>query len=212
MARQRVLILFLHPALEQSRIHDVLAASVRDLDGVTFHDLYEHYPDFDVDVRAEQALLLAHDRIVFQHPFYWYNAPALLKQWQDLVLRHGWAYGTHGRQLEGKWALHATSTGGGRDAYGPGSFNRYTVPEFFRGFERTAELCHMLWIPPFVVHGSHRMTPQQAREQGASYRRLIEALRDDAVDLEAARALHCVSDDLDAVIGTRSAEGVGDAR
>ena len=35
---------------------------------MTFHDLYEAYPDFDIDVRREQALLLAHDVIVLPAP------------------------------------------------------------------------------------------------------------------------------------------------
>ena len=63
------------------------------MEGVRLHDLYEAYPDFLIDVEAEQALLLEHDVIVFQHPVYWYSSPAILKEWQDLVLEHGFAYG-----------------------------------------------------------------------------------------------------------------------
>jgi putative NADPH-quinone reductase len=98
----RVLILFAHPALERSRVNRVLIRDLDQLDGVTFHDLYEAYPDFDVDVAREQALLLEHDTIVLQHPFYWYSTPALIKQWEDLVLQHGWAYGHEGNALRGK--------------------------------------------------------------------------------------------------------------
>ena len=80
-----VLVLFAHPALETSRINRRLAEAPQSLEGVTLRDLYEVYPDFDVDVEAEQASLLEHDVVVFQHPLYWYSAPPLLKQWQDLV-------------------------------------------------------------------------------------------------------------------------------
>ena len=76
---QRILILFAHPALQKSRVNALLAAAARPVPGVTFHDLYEAYPDFDIDVAREQKLLLDHDVIVFQHPFYWYSCPALLK-------------------------------------------------------------------------------------------------------------------------------------
>jgi len=93
-----VLVLFAHPALEKSRVNRRLAAAVADLPGVTLHDLYEAYPDFDVDVKREQDLLVAHDVLVVQHPFYWYSTPALVKQWEDLVLEHGWAYGTAARR------------------------------------------------------------------------------------------------------------------
>ena len=70
------------------------------LRGVTFHDLYELYPDFDVQVEQEQELLISHDMIILQHPFYWYSCPPLLKQWIDLVLEHGWAYGKEGEFAE----------------------------------------------------------------------------------------------------------------
>ena len=62
-------------------------------------------------------MLLAHDIIVFQHPFYWYSSPAIIKEWQDLVLENGWAYGTGGNNLQGKYLMNAVSTGGNRDAY-----------------------------------------------------------------------------------------------
>ena len=61
--------------------------------------LYAAYPDFMIDVKREQQLLLDHDIIVLQHPFYWYSSPAIIKEWLDLVLENGWAYGTGGSNL-----------------------------------------------------------------------------------------------------------------
>ena len=46
----RVLIQFAHPALHKSRVNRKLAKAVRDLPGVTFNDLYDKYPEFDVVV------------------------------------------------------------------------------------------------------------------------------------------------------------------
>ena len=82
-APHRVLVLFAHPAVQKSRLNVRLAAAACGLPGVTFHDLYETYPDFNIDVPAEQARLEAHEVIVLQHPFYWYSGPALLKEWLD---------------------------------------------------------------------------------------------------------------------------------
>ena len=89
MPSRRLLILFAHPALHKSRVNQLLLSSVESLSGVTINDLYESYPTFHVNVAREQALLLEHDVIIFQHPFYWYSSPAILKQWQDLVLEYG---------------------------------------------------------------------------------------------------------------------------
>ena len=86
----KVLILFAHPALEKSRVNRRLVEAVRDLPDVTIHDLYEEYPDFDIDVPREQTLLMEHDILVLQHPFFWYSTPAMIKEWFDLVLQHGW--------------------------------------------------------------------------------------------------------------------------
>jgi glutathione-regulated potassium-efflux system ancillary protein KefG len=173
-----VLILFAHPALDSSRVNRRLASAVRGLPGVTFHDLYEAYPDFDVDVKREQALLLAHDCVVFQHPFYWYSSPALIKQWQDLVLEHGWAYGREGTALHGKAWLSAVSTGGREDAYQPDGYNRFTMGQLLAPFEQTARLCGMTFLPPFVVHGTHRLDAAGIEAAAADYRRVIEGVRD----------------------------------
>ncbi len=83
----KILILFAHPAFQKSRAQKHLVAAVQDLDGVTFHDLYEEYPDFNIDVPREQEMLLDHHLIVFQHPLYWYSSPALLKEWLEAILK-----------------------------------------------------------------------------------------------------------------------------
>ena len=66
----KILVLFAHPALEKSRIQLRLIRDLRKIEGIRFHDLYEAYPDFDIDVRREQKLLLEHDYIILMHPFY----------------------------------------------------------------------------------------------------------------------------------------------
>lgn len=195
-----VLILFAHPALEKSRVNRHLADAVRDLDGVTFHDLYEAYPDFFVDVAREQSLLTAHDVVVFHHPFYWYSAPPLLKQWQDLVLEHGWAYGSAGTALRGKRFLCVITTGGRESAYAHDGYNRFTVRELLAPLEQTAYLCGMEFLPPFIVHGTHRITPEDVDRHGRDYARVVTALRDGTADLAAARPLARLNADLDAVI------------
>ena len=182
----RILLLFAHPALEKSRVHRRLVASVPSLPGLTFHDLYEAYPDYDVDVAREQALLVAHDLVVLQHPFYWYSTPPLLKQWQDLVLEHGWAYGSQGRALEGKWVLDVLTVGGRAEAYRRGGYNRFTVRELLAPMEQTVRLCRMRFLPPWVVYGTHRMSDAEIERVAGDYRGLLVALHDDRLDLAAA--------------------------
>lgn len=197
---QRVLILFAHPALQKSRVNRALVRGVRDLPGVTFHDLYEEYPEFDIDVGREQGLLVEHDVIVFQHPLFWYSTPAILKEWQDLVLEHGWAYGHAGNALQGKKLLSAITTGGREVAYRREGHNRFTIRELLAPFEQTARLCGMEYLPPFVVHGTHRMTAEEIARNADDWRRTVVALRDGRLDLEAARSQPRLNSDLDAII------------
>jgi len=180
----KVLILFAHPALEKSRVHARLIKHVRNIEGVTFNDLYQAYPDLDIDIKREQQLLLEHDIIIWQHPFYWYSAPAIIKQWQDLVLEHGWAYGSGGTQLTGKRIFNAISCGGPRGAYSKGGRNRFSIRELLTPFDQTAYLCHMTYMPPFAVHGTHALSREDIELHAIQYEQLLVALTGDRISDE----------------------------
>ncbi|MCK0158227.1 NAD(P)H-dependent oxidoreductase [Cellulophaga sp. F20128] len=69
---KKIIVLFSHPKFEKSVANTALVNHIKDIEGVTFHDLYERYHDFNIDVEAEKLLLNAHDIIIWHHPFYWY--------------------------------------------------------------------------------------------------------------------------------------------
>jgi glutathione-regulated potassium-efflux system ancillary protein KefG len=176
---KKILILFAHPAIKKSRINRKLAEAVQGLKWVTFNDLYENYPDFYIDIVKEQQLLLLHDIIVWHHPFYWYSSPAILKEWFDLVLQHGFAYGENGRALEGKTALSVISTGGSREVYSEEGRNHFNINQFLAPFQQSANLCRMEYLPPFVVHGSHTISDDQINSYAGKYKKLLINLRDE---------------------------------
>jgi glutathione-regulated potassium-efflux system ancillary protein KefG len=201
---RRVLVLFAHPVLERSRVNRRLVEGISDVDGVTIRDLYEEYPTLAIDVEREQTDLLAHDVIVFQHPFYWYSCPPILKEWQDLVLEHGWAYGAGGTKLRGKLTLNAITTGGPANAYERGGYNRFTVRELLAPWDQTAHLCGMRFLAPFAVHAALKVTSAADVEASRdAYRRLIEALRDERIDVDAAAAAQNLAVELDRVLVSR---------
>lgn len=167
-----------------------LLASISELPGVTVNDLYEVYPLFNIDVAREQRLLAEHDVIVFQHPMQWYSVPALLKEWQDLVLEYGWAYGEGGNALAGKITFNAVTAGASSEAYRSGGDNGFSMREFLASWDRTALLCNMTFLAPTVVHGAFRLVGDDAvRPYCQGYQRLLEGLREDRVDLELASRL-----------------------
>jgi glutathione-regulated potassium-efflux system ancillary protein KefG len=105
-----------------------------------------------------------------------------VKEWQDLVLEHGWAYGRGGTNLHGKTWLTAVTTGGTDDAYSPQGMHGVHVRDLLLPFERTAALCGMRYLPPFAVHGSLRLDAAQIAMAAEDYRRVVEALRDGTLD------------------------------
>ncbi len=88
----KTLVNLFHPHLDKSTVHRSWAQRLAQEADITLRDLYALYPDGKIDVAAEQAALLAHDRLVFEHPFYWYSTPPLMKQWLDDVLTYGWGW------------------------------------------------------------------------------------------------------------------------
>ena len=166
---KKVLILFAHPRMEKSRVNTTLLKHIPSATNITFHDLYELYPDFNIDVEVEKQLLLDHDIIIWQHPFYWYSCPPLMKQWIDMVLEFGWAYGPGGTALKDKIIFNAITTGGPHATYNAEGHNRFTIQEYLRPFEQTAHLCKMKYFPPFLVQGSHRLTDEELQRFSKQY-------------------------------------------
>jgi glutathione-regulated potassium-efflux system ancillary protein KefG len=179
----KILIIFAHPRFEKSKTNRALLEKVVGLPEVTLNDLYEQYPDFNIDVNREKELLLSHKIIIWHHPFYMYGAPALLKQWIDLVLEHGWAHGKEGDFLKNKIVFNTITAGGTREVYAAGQYNRFTIRELLAPFEQTANLCKMTYLPPFTVHGTYLLTGQALADNAALYRKLLERMARDDFDL-----------------------------
>ena len=185
----RVLINFAHPARSRSKMNNALRAEVEGLENVTINDLYAHYPDFLIDVEREQSLCENHDVIIFQHPFYWYSTPSIMKEWLDLVLQHGWAYGSSATALRGKFFLQALTAGGDDSTYRKDGYNEFTINELTSPYRATANLCGMKWLPPFAVFGIHHgLGSDKIQSFANDYKRCVLALRDGPIDADALRA------------------------
>jgi len=172
----KILIIFAHPLFEKSNANDALVRHIPDSPNITFHDLYQEYPDFDINMKREQELLYNHDIIIWHHPLYWYSCPPLLKQWIDIVLEHGWAYGKEGWALKGKILLQCITTGGRRENYSSTGRDRFTITQLLEPFSQTARVCNMVYLPPFVIHGTHSMTQEGYDENALRYSGMLQYL------------------------------------
>ena len=190
----KILIQFAHPVFSKSRVQKELVRRCKKIEGVTFNDLYEHYPDLYIDVAREQDLLLAHDIIVWQHPMYWYSSPAILKQWMDLVLEYGWAYGPGGTALAGKQVLSVISCGVRQSAYSDEGMNKREVLQYLLPFSQTANLCNMNYLPPFIIFGSNQIATDALGDAGDKYAAILRALVSGAIVPEQLNPLKYLQD------------------
>ncbi|MEE1751150.1 NAD(P)H-dependent oxidoreductase [Streptomyces sp. SP18CS02] len=145
-----------HPDLSRSKANAALVDAVRELTHVTVHDLYATYPDFQIDVEAEQALLAEHDVIVFQRPVFWYNTTPLFKQWQDKVFTLGRAFTMDGSpsQLADKKAVVTVTAGVPAEHYTPEGANKTTLEALLSSWHATLRLCQFDTQPMVKLYGT----------------------------------------------------------
>jgi len=172
-----ITIIYAHPYPSHSRSNRALRDAVENLPDVNIRSLYELYPDFHINVAAEQEALLNSHTIVFQHPLQWYHTPALMSLWFEKVLAYGWAYGDGGHALTGKRLLWATTTGGDAAAYSSTGYNHFSMEQISVPIQQTALFCGMEWLPPFITHDAGTLDEAQLLIQSEAYRdRLVEEL------------------------------------
>lgn len=189
----RLIVYYAHPGHKYSHANCAMARVAGRTDGITFVDLYHDYPRFEIDVNIEQRRLIEHDVILFQFPVFWYSTPSILKEWQDLVLEHGFAYGTGGDKLAGKWLMLAVTGAGPEEAYTHQGFQHYPIRTFLTPLEQTARLCRMRFSAPYVLYSALAAPASGQLEPHVNgYRNLLEAIRDDRYDFEAAEAMDVV--------------------
>ena len=198
---RKVLLLFAHPSLDRSEVNIELLKASRKVEGITIVDLYAEYPNYRIDIEQEQQRLLAHDVIIFMFPMYWYSTPAMLKEWQDLVLEYGFAYGHEGTALHGKTFLCAFTAGGAEDAYRAEGYNHFTVRQLLAPLEQTAELTGMQYLAPFALFSARTaMEEGRIKEHVADWVLTLEGLKGGPFDFDRASQLEKLNDDLGAVL------------
>ena len=186
-----VLVYYAHPGHQVSRINKAMLDVARTIAGLTLVDLYAEYPRLDIDVDLEQERLTQHDLIVFQCPLFWYSTPAIVKEWQDLVLEQGFAYGHDGNALAGKVMMFALTAAGPQAAYTSDGYQHFDLRTFLTPLEQTARLCKMRFAAPYVLFDALREVDgdgagAQLEHHAAGWGQILTALRDDQYDFDLA--------------------------
>lgn len=168
----KTVVVIAHPNLQHSRINRYFMEKLQEK-GIQSYNLYDKYPDEKINIDDEQKILENADRIVLQFPFYWYSAPSLLKKWIDLIMTHGWAFGTEGTSLKDKPFMIAVSTGGPSDAYTPQGYNKYPIQDLLLPYRAMANLTKMNYQDPFVISGVRTLSDEQLFAETEKYLEIL---------------------------------------
>ncbi|MCL1051693.1 NAD(P)H-dependent oxidoreductase [Shewanella abyssi] len=200
-ATNKILVLYAHPSQERSEINKPLFRATQQQENVTAIDLYAEYPTFRINIDKEQQQLRDHDVIIFMFPLYWYSTPAILKEWQDLVLEYDFAYGANGNALEGKTFMCAISAGGSETAYQADGYNHFTLRELLQPLEQTARLTGMTYLAPFALFCA-RSAFEENRLQShiEDWQRILLALSNGTLDIAQATTLPKLNGNLNTLI------------
>lgn len=181
---KKIFVLMFHPRLESSHVNKFVYNQFLSQNHTIVKDMYELYPDFNIDIKKEQQDLLDSDLVIMQHPFYWYAAPPLLKQWTDLVLEHNWAYGRNGDKLKGKKILHIISSGGNFKTYSSEGSNKFTYIELLRPFELTYNLCQMKQLPPYIIPNANKLSADELKNHSIKINAFVTSFAQDKSNTE----------------------------
>ncbi|KQQ76368.1 NAD(P)H-dependent oxidoreductase [Acinetobacter sp. Leaf130] len=106
------LLILAHPYYAQSIANKAIVEElVKTYPDLEVRDIFQLYPDYQIDVSAEQEALLRHDTIILQYPMFWFNMPAILKLWFDEVFTYQFAYGSQGDKLKDKKVIISMTVG-----------------------------------------------------------------------------------------------------
>ena len=181
---KNVVIISGHTYLAESVANKTILDTVHTrLPEVEIAKLDELYPDFQINVEAEQQRLLRADIIVLEFPVFWYSAPSILKRWMEETFQRGFSHGSTGDKLKGKKLVLSFTTGAPASAYSHDGGAGYTIDEFLPCFKATCKLCQMEFAGYVYTGGvsyGNRTSPelieQQQKASVAHAERLIQLL------------------------------------
>ena len=146
-SESKILVISGHPNLEKSKANKAILKELEKHFGkqISIRRLDKLYPNYQINVKAEQEAIKNADFIILQFPLYWYGTPALLKKWIDDVLYDYFK----GNRLSGKFkdkAIIASVTiGGSKERYSPPN---KTVETYLIPLQETFEVIGAGWASP----------------------------------------------------------------
>lgn len=179
----KTLIVVSHPHLAQSETQAFLKESSAPYQGVIWHHLDAAQP---FDVTTERQLLLAADRVIFQFPLYWYQAPASLKAWLDAVWTKQVVYDEQGGKLKGKTLGFVVSFSQPASAYQIGGAVGVSLSTLLAPYAALAHKTGMTVLPALQIPRFAYQTAAERAKLLVAYQQYLQLPHPASFDEQAA--------------------------
>ncbi|WP_268912388.1 NAD(P)H-dependent oxidoreductase [Lentilactobacillus sp. SPB1-3] len=166
-------ILVSHPQIKGSGTQKFLETTGKYFSNNFFESIDLTYPDGDIDIDTEQDRLREADRIIFQFPMYWYQAPDSLSRYmQDVFTRK---YVESQRALRDKELGIVVSIGDALSQFQLGGSEHFTLSELMAPYAAFANKAGMKFLPIFPVEQFSYMDESQRLKLASDYAAYIGA-------------------------------------
>lgn len=174
------LMILAHPYFDVSVANKTIIQELQkqDLD-LEIRDIHHLYPNYQIDVTAEQEALLRHDTVILQYPMFWFSTPAILKHWFDSVFTYQFAYGSKGDKLKNKKLFPSLTVGQVEGNFYDGE--HFLIDDFLRSIQKSAEYAQMEYLKPICLFGVSPVegnTKEEVQTKAAKHsQKLAEIIR-----------------------------------
>ncbi|MBG9982663.1 NAD(P)H-dependent oxidoreductase [Aerococcaceae bacterium DSM 111020] len=157
----KTLVVIAHPELDSSMSQQFLIESGMHWSNVDYLDLTDLYSLEDMVITDERNRLIKYDRVFFQFPLYWYQAPAVLKQWLDDILPLNFEDTELMHALSGKDFGLIVTIGRKEEHFQSGGQEQRTLSEMLSPFEMLARSLGWNFLPIFNIHQFEFMSEEE---------------------------------------------------
>lgn len=150
------LLIVAHPNLQGSIFNKNIVKGLSNVPNLLVRDLYALYPNKEINEEIEAQHLLASEQLIFQFPLYWYQAPSLMKAYQDTVLTKRFAVGRENIQkLSGKKMLLSVTIGNTEENYMQGGRIAIPILDLLAPWRACARYFDMEFQEPVLSYRCH---------------------------------------------------------
>lgn len=149
---KKTVVILAHNNYENSLSNKTIANELQQkAENIEIRNLIQLYPDYKIDIEAEQKALVEAENIVLQFPFFWYSTPAILKAWIDDVMQYGFAFGSTWDKLVWKNFVISFTTWAPAEVYNDKEWVN-KINDFLTPFKWLSDMIQTNYLDPLISY------------------------------------------------------------